>query len=232
MFLLLLLFTIFSYANPSTDARMPRANPWFIGRLYQTLKIVDQIFTEHNIPYWIDGGTLLGAVRHGGIIPWDYDADIEIFDTDRERVLALKEEFARYGLIVERWIWGVNIYTKNYTHEHPLDIFMGHFDEEGQIFKIYDERGPQIFTKNFFYRSEIMNLQRVKLGPIEVSAPSNPLRYLIDYYGSNVMNEVLYWEKKEKRNISLKLVDKTAAKYEAKNSTIDLPAYREDNCYF
>lgn len=50
--------------------------------LTNMLRQFDRICRKHNLKYWAIGGTLIGAIRHQGWIPWDGDVDIGMLDTD------------------------------------------------------------------------------------------------------------------------------------------------------
>lgn len=75
------------YNAPHTELRKVQL------RMLSILDAVDVICQKHGLTYWLSGGTLLGAIRHGGFIPWDDDLDIELMRKDYKKLLKiLKKE--------------------------------------------------------------------------------------------------------------------------------------------
>ena len=58
----------------------------------ELLKIIEELCKKHNLRYFSAFGTLLGAVRHKGFIPWDDDIDIMMLRDDYEQFLAVAKE--------------------------------------------------------------------------------------------------------------------------------------------
>lgn len=67
------------------------------------LRVFHALCRKHELIYWMDYGTLLGAVRHGGFVPWDDDIDVAMPREDYEQLEErIGDELQQYGLRISR----------------------------------------------------------------------------------------------------------------------------------
>lgn len=154
-------------------------------KLYQLMKDVHDLFEKHQVTYWVDGGTLLGAIRHQGIIPWDGDLDIAVRFEDGFRFQKMKADFEKLGYEVDEAYFGFKIYLienpEDRLHNVCCDVFM--MAGDGGKF-IYYSPSAQERWPIYIREDELFPLTKYRFGDVEVWGPNTPDAYLTRLYGN------------------------------------------------
>lgn len=148
-----------------------------IASYYRMFKVFQEILDKHNIEFFAHSGTMLGVVRHKGIIPWDDDVDVMVEECFEERLLAIAPELEANGIklkevedpgllqffCVSKDICPLNVYLQ-------IDVFIGlRMEINGDLCLHYkSENFRKWFNKRSIKLADLYPLTDYEFGPLTV----------------------------------------------------------------
>jgi len=192
--------------------KLKYTKPDVVKMLYQIIYDTDKILDLNGLNYWIDGGSLLGAVRHKSMIPWDDDIDIGIMYYDVNKFLSLEKQFKKCGYSISKVFFGYKIFYTNVplidgeNFSFPfIDVFP--FKKIGHKYKLFYKRARDIWPEESWYEDELFPLKKYEFGSFELSGPNSYKNYFERLYGSdwNKVGYVQYDHEKLEEVVSVKV---------------------------
>ncbi len=198
-----------NFVSPEAQHTLPKVHK---DAIIRSLEVIHQIFKKANIFYCIESGTLLGAVRHKDMIPWDDDGDLMVWLSDKEKIMALQEEFRTTGMDVTEKVAGndrlLRVYCKKDTTFPFIDLML--YKKIGDVvprclprtpeeysYKVECPSGCCMPTKDnpsmkwwwtFEYKAaDLLPLKLYDFNRLKLWGPHNPEPFLRSWYGVDYM---------------------------------------------
>ncbi|ACV22266.1 LPS biosynthesis protein [Slackia heliotrinireducens] len=142
------------------------------------LECLDAFCEQHDISYYLAYGTLLGAIRHGGFIPWDDDADVWLLRKDYDRFLSLFEEDETYRLIrpfqPEYGFGWAKILDKRTAYRHESVVRPDDYGLTIDLFPLDCDGGEAFFQR----MQKLSRLRKIKWYKHKAGSVQGPKRIL------------------------------------------------------
>ena len=188
----------------------------------EVLHVVAGVCKNNGIRYFADGGTLLGAVRHKGMIPWDDDIDICVVREEYNRLIQVLPKALPHGFVVAGMYADSERLQKAAFVPHLrviADETLGYFNDYMRYFHgfPYQRVGIDIFPMDYISRDiGITNVQKqiIRLG-IETLRDWNKLEEngMLDEYvnGFQKLCNVSFDNVNNVKNYMWKIIDKISS---------------------
>lgn len=167
------------------------------NQLLKILKLWNDFSSEHGIEYWACGGTLLGAVRHSGFIPWDNDIDISIMLSDLSKV---KMNLDKHPVLkYYQSFCGLRLYisndNKNDNNNPSIDIFVCDYYNKVTI----NFCGPlsnkgtsawyisDLFPNQHLYENELYPIKKMEFEDTTIMVPNIEKNVLYRNFSDNCL---------------------------------------------
>jgi len=150
--------------------------------LYELIRDVTSLLSKNDIEYFICCGTLLGAIRHKGLIPWDTDIDIVIPYQKKNEVFDIltKELDNKYMISFDKKRGLKSLIRVFYSKKNTIHIDLF-------VYKIELDKVQAFKENRLFDYKDIFPLRTVKFYDLELNAPKNPKLHLEKLYGNSYM---------------------------------------------
>eukprot|EP01006_Ploeotia_vitrea_P035474 TRINITY_DN65877_c6_g2_i1.p1 TRINITY_DN65877_c6_g2~~TRINITY_DN65877_c6_g2_i1.p1 ORF type:complete len:331 (+),score=156.05 TRINITY_DN65877_c6_g2_i1:34-993(+) len=161
-----------------------------VQKIYQLGKDFNDIMTKNNICYFIGDGTVLGAVRHGGLIPWDDDIDVAVDAKHEDKLLSLKDEFAEAGYTLMRYYGFYKLFLTEGSEitgdggkpfKYPfMDVFI--WEKDGDK---YVRKRCGLWPDCWYKVDEVFPIKKCTFGELELPCPNKPKPFLDRCYNKD-----------------------------------------------
>lgn len=175
--------------------KSPVLNSQQLEMLYKLAETLCDIFKKRNVEIWIDGGTLLGSVRHGGQIPWDDDMDFATFKSNKnifETQIVPDLDEAGYG-VVPWWYNGYRVFDNKgvVLEKHPdckypfADLFFVRMSKVDKNLIEYSDDEANALWPSGLTIQDLRPLKTGTFGRLKLPMPQNPQTHLNTLYGEH-----------------------------------------------
>lgn len=123
--------------------------------LLQTMKAFIQICESQRITYFMFAGSLIGAIRHRGMIPWDDDIDVAMSRSDYDRLMAMRDNLPIQGYeLLDFETYGYHLPFAKFSHTNST---IWEEREKECIFGVFVDIFPLDETGNDFKETECLH---------------------------------------------------------------------------